>query len=186
MKTRSFLVMAACGGALIAANQLSAQNAIVVEQEQVTFADVPCKTHYYTDRTDNWFIQLGAGINSPFVENRTGEGTKHQLTPAYNLGVGKWFSPYLGVRLDFQYANMKWKNDGENKAKYINANFDFMWDMCNSLGGVNAGRPVSVLPFVGIGGTYAFDFDSPSKDIMHKPGELKHNSWTLPVSAGIQ
>lgn len=186
MKTRLFLVMAACGGSLVAANQVSAQDAVVIQEEQVVVSDVPCKTHYYTDRSDNWFLQLGAGINSPFVENRTGAGRKHQLTPAYNLGVGKWFSPYIGFRLDFQYSEMKWKNDGENKAKYINANFDFMWDMCNSLGGVNAERPVSVLPFVGIGGTYAFDFDSPGKDIYHKPGELKHNSWTLPVSAGIQ
>lgn len=186
MKTRLFLVMAACGGSLIAANQVSAQDAVVVEEEQVVVADVPCKTHYYTDRTDNWFLQLGAGINSPFLENRTGAGRKHQLTPAYNLGFGKWFSPYLGFRLDFQYSQMKWKNDGQNKAKYVNANFDFMWDMCNSLGGVNAERPVSVIPFAGIGGTYAFDFKSNSIDIKRNNGELKRNSWTLPVSAGIQ
>lgn len=131
-------------------------------------------------------MQLGAGINSPFLENRTGSGRKHQITPAYNIGVGKWFSPYIGFRFNVQYAEMKWKNDGENKAKYVNANFDFMWDMINSLHGVNSERVFSVLPFAGIGGTYAFDFDSPGKDILHKPGELKHNSWTLPVSAGIQ
>ncbi len=186
MKTRLFMVIAAGGGALVAASQLSAQNAILVEQEQVVVTDASCKTHYYTDRSDNWFLQLGAGINSPFFENRTGDGRKHQLTPAYNIGVGKWFSPYLGVRLDFQYSNMKWKNDGENKAKYINANFDFMWDMFNSIGGVNSERVFSLVPFVGIGGTYAFDFESPGKNIMHNPDELKHNSWTLPVSAGIQ
>ena len=186
MKTQFLLVMAACGGSLFAANQANAQNAVVVEEEQVVVTDANCKTHYYTDRTDNWFLQLGAGINSPFVENRTNAGTKHELTPAYNLGVGKWFSPYIGTRLDFQYSEMKWKNDGDNKAKYINANLDIMWDMCNSLGGVNPNRPVSVIPFAGIGGTYAFDFDSPGADILHKPGELKHNSWTLPVSAGIQ
>jgi len=186
MNTRLLLVTVACGGSFIAANQLSAQDAVMVEEEQVTIADIPCKTNYYTDRNDNWFLQLGAGINSPFMENRTGEGRKHRLTPAYNLGVGKWFSPYIGFRLDFQYSEMKWKNDGANKAKYVNANFDFMWDMCNSLGGVDAGRPVSVIPFVGIGGTYAFDFDSSDRNILNKPGEMKHNSWTLPVSAGLQ
>ena len=186
MKTRSFLVMAACGASLLAAGQLSAQETVVVEEEDVIVTDLDCKTQYYTSRGDNWFMQLGAGINSPFLENRTGSGRKHQITPAYNIGVGKWFSPYIGFRFNVQYAEMKWKNDGENKAKYVNANVDFMWDMINSLHGVNSERVFSVLPFAGIGGTYAFDFDSPGKDILHKPGELKHNSWTLPVSAGIQ
>ena len=68
---------------------------------------------------------------------------------------------------------MKWRNDGKNKAKYVNANLDLMWDMCNSLGGVNASRPVSVLPFVGIGGTYAFDFDAKGTNIYGKGDKLK-------------
>lgn len=178
--------MAACGASLIAANQSKAQDAVVIEEEQVVVTDGSCKTQYYTNRGDNWFLQLGAGINSPFFEDNNSADYKHQMTPAYNLGFGKWFSPYLGWRLDFQYSEMKWKNDGQNKAKYANANFDIMWDMCNSLGGVNAKRPVSVIPFAGIGGTYAFDFDSPAIDIMRNTTEMKHNSWTLPVSAGIQ
>lgn len=186
MKTRLFLAVTAFSGSMIAANQANAQDAVVVEEEQVVVTDVKCKTHYYTDRSDNWFLQLGAGINSPFFEDKTEASTKHELTPAYNLGVGKWFSPYLGVRLDFQYSEMKWRNDGKNKAKYVNANLDLMWDMCNSLGGVNASRPVSVLPFVGIGGTYAFDFDAKGTNIYGKGDKLKTNSWTLPVSAGIQ
>lgn len=186
MKTRFLIVMAAGAVAAVSASEANAQEAVVVEEEQVVVTDASCKTHYYTDRGDNWFLQFGAGINSPFVENRTSADTKHQLTPAYNIGFGKWFSPYLGWRLDFQYSEMKWKNDGANKAKYANANFDIMWDMCNSLGGVNPNRPVSVIPFAGIGGTYSFDFDSPSADILQRPGELKHNAWTLPVSAGLQ
>ncbi|MCM1449448.1 MAG: OmpA family protein [Clostridiales bacterium] len=186
MKTRLFLTMSACTGSLFAANQLSAQEAVVVEEEQITVTDMDCKTHYYTKGSDNWFLQLGAGINSPFMENRTGNGRKHQITPAYNLGIGKWFSPYLGVRLDFQYSQMKWKNDGANKAKYVNANVDLMWDMFNSFGGVNSDRVFSIVPFVGIGGTYAFDFDSPAIDIMSNHGTPKSSSWTLPVSAGLQ
>lgn len=185
MKTRFLIVMAAGAVAAVSASQANAQDAVVVEEEQVVVTDIPCKTHYYTDRGDNWFLQLGAGINSPFVENRTNAGTKHEITPAYNIGFGKWFSPYLGWRLDFQYSQIKWRNDGNNKAKYANANFDIMWDMCNSLGGVNPNRPVSVIPFAGIGGTYSFDFES-NRNIMHNPSELKHNAWTLPVSAGIQ
>ena len=94
MKTRLFLAVTAFGGSMMAANQANAQDAVVVEEEQVIVTDVKCKTHYYTDRSDNWFLQLGAGINSPFFEDKTEASTKHELTPAYNLGVGKRFSPY--------------------------------------------------------------------------------------------
>lgn len=186
MKKNLLFVMAAGACAMSPAFKANAQDAVEVSETQIVVTDMPCKTHYYTDHADNWFIQVGAGINSPFVENRGATGQKHKLTAAYNLGVGRWFSPYLAWRLDLQYSQMRWKNDGNNKARYGNANFDIMWDMTNSLGGVNARRPVSVIPFAGIGGTFAWDFDAAGSNDINKPGEPKHNSWTLPVSAGIQ
>lgn len=186
MKKHLFLPIAAVG-AFFAANSANAQETVIV-QEDVTVAEVPCKTQYYTDKHDNWFLQLGAGVNSPFVENRMDglSGPQHQLTAAYNLGFGRWFSPYLAWRLDFQYSQMKWKNDGLNKARYANANLDIMWDMFNTFHGVNPNRVFSIVPFAGIGGTYAWDFDAPGSDDLNDHGEIKHNSWTLPVSAGLQ
>jgi len=183
------LVMAAatCFG-LFATNSAKAQDAIVVEEETVTVTDaVNCKTQYSVDKHDNWFIQLGAGIDVPLVENRLDDGkAKRHITAAYNLGFGKWFSPYIGFRFSGYYGSMHWDNDSYSKAKYGNLNFDFMWDMCNSLGGVNASRPVSVIPFVGIGGTYVWDIKSAGTNIIRHDKTLKTNSWTLPVSAGIQ
>lgn len=188
MKKNLFLTSALVGATFLFANTAKAQETVVVEEESITLSEVPCKTTYSTDKRDNWFLQFGAGINSPFVENRmAGEtGARHQLTAAYNLGFGRWFSPYLAWRLDFQYAQMRWKNDGENKARYANANFDIMWDMFNTFHGVNPSRVFSIVPFAGIGGTYAWDFDAPGSNDINKPGEPKHNSWTLPVSAGLQ
>ncbi len=69
--------------------------------------------------------------------------------------------------------------------KYVTANLDFMWDMFNSLGGVDSHRVFSIIPFVGLGGTYAWDFTG-SENVMASNGKPKHNSWTLPVSGGIQ
>ena len=112
-------------------------------------------------------------------------GANHELTAAYNLGFGRWFSPYLAWRLDLQYSQMKWKNYGLNKARYANANFDIMWDMFNTFHGVNPDRVFSLVPFAGIGGTFAWDFDAKGTN-NYNHGELKHNSWTLPVSAGLQ
>lgn len=184
MKTHYFIVMAACAGSMFAAQKANAQEVVVAEE--VVVGEVSCKDNYFTNKGDNWFLQLGAGINSPFFENSTNADTKHVLTPAYNLGVGRWFSPYIGTRLDLQYGQFKWKNLGTQSAKYGNANIDIMWDMFNSLGGVNANRFFSLVPFAGVGGTFAWDFDSNWNNDQKTAVEKKHNSWSLPVSAGLQ
>lgn len=160
----------------------------VVTEDVVTYSQIPCKTHYYTEAKDNWFIQIGAGANSPFVENYLASGQKshHQLSVVYNLGVGKWFSPYLGWRVSFLGGPIHWNNGTFSKAKYVNANLDFMWDMCNSLGGVKSQRVFSVIPFVGLGGTFGWDYKAQGSNCLTKDGKVKHNQWTLPVSAGIQ
>ncbi len=188
MKAHWITIVAACGGFLFATSQAQAQDEVVVVEQDVTVSEVvPCQDNYSSSWRDNWFIQIGAGINSPFVENYEPNGKeKHHLTPAYNLGFGHWFSPYLAWRLDFQYANLHWDNNGFSKAKSINGNFDLMWDMCNSLGGVNPNRPVSVVPFVGVGGTFNWDFKGGQRNIYTNGGGLKKNSWTLPVSVGLQ
>lgn len=188
MKKNLALVMAASCFGLFATTTANAQDEIVVEEETVSVSDaVNCKTQYFVNKHDNWFIQLGAGIDVPLVENRLTDGkAKRHITATYNLGVGKWFSPYIGFRFSGYYGAMHWDNDSYSKAKYANLNFDFMWDMCNSLGGVDADRPVSVIPFVGIGGTYVWDINSAGTNIYRHTGDLKTNSWTLPVSAGIQ
>ena len=156
MKKNLALVMATTCLGLFATNTAKAQEGIVVEEETVAITDATnCKTQYFVNKNDNWFIQLGAGIDVPLVENRLVDGkAKRHITAAYNLGFGKWFSPYIGFRFSGYYGAMHWDNESYSKAKYANLNFDFMWDMCNSLGGVDADRPVSVIPFVGIGGTY--------------------------------
>ncbi len=185
MKKNLVLVMAACCMGLFATQSAKAQDAVVVEEEFVTVGEaVNCKTQYSVNRNDNWFIQLGAGIDVPMVENRLVDGkAKRHITATYNLGAGRWFSPYIGFRFSAYYGAMHWDNDVYSKAKYANLNFDFMWDMCNSLGGVNASRPVSVIPFVGIGGTYTWDYSGNESNILRKNGEYRKTSWTLPVSA---
>ncbi len=59
-----------------------------------------------------------------------------------------------------------------------------MWDMFNSLGGVNDNRTFSIIPFVGIGGTFVWDYTGGS--VLNKHGKVRNNTWLLPVSAGLQ
>lgn len=185
---KTALLVAIAGTTLLGANSASAQESVVVtETETIVTEQVPCKTHYYSTARDNWFIQIGAGIQSPFVENYLdGKDAKHKLTPVYNFAFGKWFSPYLGWRLGFQGGAIRWDDHEISKAKIVGGNFDLMWDMFNSLGGVNSKRVFSIIPFVGIGGTFGWDFRAPSENCYRDNGKMKHTQWTLPVSAGIQ
>lgn len=96
---RNLLIVAALGGMLWSANDAKAQetvSGVVVEETPVLVQDVECKDHYTPGSwKDNWFIQLGAGIRSPFMENSKVKGDDaRRITAIYNLGVGRWISPY--------------------------------------------------------------------------------------------
>lgn len=186
MKTKTLSVVALFGAAALAGLEANAQQTVIVEEAVIT--EVPCKTHYFTTASDDWFMQLGAGVTSPFVENMLPDGgERHHLTPVYNLGFGKWFSPYIGWRLGFMGGALHWDNQTFSKAKWVNANFDIMWDMFNSVAGVNSDRVFSIMPFVGVGGAYTWDYKPASTvNDRRNNGERKQNSWSLPVSAGLQ
>lgn len=187
MKKTITLVTAAIA-ALFATNVAGAQEVIAVtESETVVTGEVDCKDHYYSTSRDNWFIEIGAGVQTPLVERWMPDGSeKTHFTAVYNLGFGKWMSPYLGWRISMYYGSMHWDNGAYSKAKMGNVNFDLMWDMFNSLGGVNTKRVFSIVPYVGLGGTYTWDFEAPQSRIIRKGTRLRHTAWTLPVSAGIQ
>lgn len=184
--SKNLLLLAAVGGALFTANQANAQDAVVVEEESVTYAPVQeCKDHYFSTSRNNWFIQLGAGVNYLIAENYLPDGSeRHHFGMTYNLGFGKWMSPYLGWRLGFNYNGLYWDDMTYSKARNVSANFDLMWDMFNSIGDVNSKRFFSIVPFVGLGGSYSWDYSGYRN--IQKEGGYKGNTWTLPVSAGIQ
>lgn len=184
--SKNLFLLAAVGGVLFTTNQVYAQDAVVVEEESVTYAPVQeCKDHYYSTSRNNWFIQLGAGANWLFAEKYLPEGdAKFHFGMSYNVAFGKWMSPYLGWRLGFNYNVLHWDDMTYSKARSVGANFDLMWDMFNSLGDVNSKRFFSIVPFVGLGGAYTYDFKG-FRNIEGKHG-IKTNTWTLPVSAGLQ
>ncbi|MDE7443396.1 MAG: OmpA family protein, partial [Muribaculaceae bacterium] len=186
MKKHVFLTIAACGGMLLSANKANAQETVVME-ESITVTDAQCKTHYYNTWRDGWFIQAGAGINTSFFEGYKNADKKDNITATYNVGVGRWFSPYMGFRFSGYYGAVHYADDNQvNRFRSANLNVDLMWDMFNSLGGVNSKRVFSIVPFVGIGGTYNWKYRENDENIMRSSGGTKTNTWALPVSAGIQ
>ena len=49
----------------------------------------------------NWFLQAGAGIDTPIMEGFQFNQTHVGAT--YNLGIGGWFTPDLGFRFSGYY-----------------------------------------------------------------------------------
>lgn len=191
MKKNILFSAAVLAGMLFAANTASAQETVVVEETTVAIEqNVECKTHYTSSWRDNWFIQLGAGAQVPFVEKELPEGmgdAKRRVSAVYNVGFGHWFSPYLGFRISGMYGKMRWDFMAKDKAKMATANADLMWDMTSSVCGVNPNRVFSFIPFVGVGGTFTWDFTGyPGNDHRKDGVGYKRNQWTLPVSAGFQ
>lgn len=180
---------------------------VSVEEGEVSFYEYSCDNtdRYYQSWRDNWFIQLGAGVNQPFVERGVGnvkspgkDVNRRNMTVTYNFGVGHWFSPYMGLRLNALGGVLHWNNptevnNGWVSARHVNLNMELMWDMCNSIAGVNPDRVVSVVPFVGLGGDYTWHIkdgtgNPASASNIYRDGtdHVRTSSWTLPVTAGFQ
>ena len=190
MKTKRLLFTSLlCGAALVGGNTVMAQDAVVVEDQTVTISENPqCKDYVASNWRNNWFLQIGAGMNMPMVENYLTKGeAKRHITLAMNLGFGHWFSPYLALRFSALGGAIHWDQGTFMKAKYANLNMDLMWDMFNSIGGINTKRVFSIVPFVGIGGTYVWQMkEAKGLNIASDKGGIKDNTFALPVSAGLQ
>ncbi len=165
---------------------LAQEPAVIVEEETITVAEVPCATHYYSGHADNWFLQLGAGINSPFFEYSDVNGSKkHHLTAVYDVAFGKWFTPYFATRMNFMGGTLHWDNATYHKMNYVAGSVDFMWDMFNGLGGVNTDRAFSIVPFAGLGAAYAWNMQ-PAGNIAGGKTRHKSTTWAPDISAGLQ
>lgn len=190
MNTNLLLSIGAVGAfAIFAGNSAQAQETVVVEEtEVITTQAVECKDHYSSSWRDNWFIQAGAGVQVPFVENELPDGKeKRHATAVYNIGFGHWFSPYLGFRISGMYGKMRYDFLQPNKAQMLTVNADLMWDMTTSVCGVNPDRVFSFIPFVGVGGTRTWDFKGYTGNDMKKYNTgVRKDNWTLPVSVGFQ
>lgn len=184
---KNLLLLAACGGMLLAANETKAQETVVVDEvTTIDVSSIECKDHFDGSWRKNWFIQLGAGAQLPYVEDTRFKDDWHkQISAIYNIGVGHWWSPYFGFRFTGFYGTPHWDTSKWGKMKNVNLNLEIMWDMINSIRGYNPERVFSIIPFLGVGGNYSWDYEGYC-NVYDRHDNEKKNMWTLPVSAGIQ
>ncbi len=78
-----------------------------VEAQEVTYVEDPSQGYTFNRFKDNWFItgEIGVGGLASSYDGELKFGKR--LMPSFNIGVGKWFSPILGIRFSADFRKMK-------------------------------------------------------------------------------
>lgn len=103
----------------------------------------------------NWFISANFGANSLFAEHSSQANFKNTITFMPTLAVGKWFTPWWGVRLQGGGGALHGFTEGAESMihmHYMHLHADFMLGLFNFFGKYNPDRKFDIVPFAGIGG----------------------------------
>ena len=123
------------------------------------------KPSYLTNVNDaanwgsNWFFELKGGA-SAFLGTPIGCGDLFdRLTPSLQVGVGKWFTPASGGRVEFQ--GLTFKNADFQNIDYQFVHADFMYNVTSKLRtNENGLSHWDVIPYVGVGIIHNNDWSS--------------------------
>lgn len=121
---------------------------------------------------DNWFFSLGGGASVLMGDGDHAGSFGKRISPTLNVAVGKWFTPGLGLRL--QYSGLQAKGftyqkgadyvrgnqlDGgyyKQRFDYMNLHGDVLFNLNALFGGYNRQRVYEVIPFIGAGITHNY------------------------------
>ena len=120
----------------------------------------------------NWFFSIGGGAEATFGDNDSAGSFGKRISPTLNVSVGKWFTPGLGLRLqysglqargftydaDADYVKGTQLKDGYYKQRfdYMNLHGDVMFNLNALFGGYNQHRVYEIIPYVGAGFTHNY------------------------------
>jgi outer membrane protein OmpA-like peptidoglycan-associated protein len=105
----------------------------------------------------NWFISGGADFNAAYTsEENLGNKNPFSVdrgTFGFNVAVGKWFTPGIGLRTKSQGVWTTRVIDANNhhSYNYFNLHEDVMFNLSNMLFGYNEKRVWNFIPYVGLG-----------------------------------
>ena len=116
----------------------------------------------------NWFLEVKGGT-SAFLGSPVGCGDLFdRLTPALQVGVGKWFTPAVGGRIEFQGCQFKNAEFSTMKYQFIHA--DFMYNLTAFIRQNELGLSRwDVIPFLGIGMVHNSDWSSGNRSGTNHP-----------------
>ena len=153
MKKLMFLLAAASLSSVAFAQQKSnSQNVLVGESVEVE------TNHFF----DNWFFSVGGGAQVLFGDQSDLGKFKKRIAPALQISIGKWFTPGLGLRLQYSglqsksfssepsaYSKPHMLSEGyyQDKFNYMNLHGDILFNVSNMIAGYNEDRIYDFVPF---------------------------------------
>lgn len=124
------------------------------------------KAYHFGKFLDNWYFSAGVGAMT-FNGNHGIEGSYgSRIAPTFNFQLGKWVTPVVGVRANFNWMKAKSYTldpnngnvDGQKGAGVYKTKFPFMsfmgevtFDLINLFKGYQPGKVYSLLPYGGVG-----------------------------------
>ena len=166
---KKVLMLLALAGLSSAA--MAQQKAQVVEE--IDIIQVQDKYRVITNPFwSNWFFSIGGGASVMYGNNDHIGDFGKRISPTLNVAVGKWFTPGLGLRL--QYSGLQAKGFTHDKdARYVrggltgggyykqrfdymNLHGDVMFNLNALFGGYNEYRVYEIIPYLGAGFTHNY------------------------------
>ena len=108
----------------------------------------------------NWFIQGGVTWEAWYGNYEDGKGFSKnpfkafRSNPGFSIGIGKWFTPGLGLRTKFQgvWGKSVWNDENiDTDNKYWILREDVLFNLSNLFCGYNEDRVWNFIPFIGGG-----------------------------------
>lgn len=109
---------------------------------------------------DNWFFSIGAGANLNWGSYQTEPSITSRILPSGAIAFGKWFSPYLGARVQGVFNSSRGVAHNLKTFHYNSAGayLDGLFNFTNLFCGFKEGRKFNLNGILGIGGEQAFGF----------------------------
>lgn len=137
---------------------------------------------YETNRFfDNWFIQAGAGASVYLGGQNAGEFS-NRIRPVFDISLGKWITPTIGLRTQFNYSPSMRQYSGSysspytvrngtmQKFNFLNLHGDVMWNLSAAISGYRENRVYEIIPYLGAGWV-----QTSYKDVDFRKNELAVN-----------
>lgn len=166
------LALASLSSAAFAQGNSNA-NGIVEESTEVMTVPVNPYKVETNSFWSNWFFNFGGGVQTLFGDDADAGKFGKRISPAFNVGIGKWFTPGLGLRIQFNGLHLRSFTYGESaytygdlqpggyykqKFNYMNLHGDVLFNLNAMFGGYNPYRVYEVIPYVGLGWAHSFDW----------------------------
>lgn len=146
--------------------------------KDTSFASDPASSHWFFEIGDAATISCLPKVDGPKFMDRV------SFINPY-LALGKWHSPYFASRLKFmggqyfQFTNPAVADFGKNKLTYVNATYDFMFDVVNYFATYREDRVFHLIPYLGVGVGYVGNVESNTEN-------YQRNTFLPIVNGGLQ